>query len=207
MDPFRTLVDRYERWFEEHWTVYESELRLVRALFPASGLGLEVGVGTGRFAHPLGILIGVEPSPAMAERARDRGILPVLARGESLPFLERSFTRVLLVVTLCFAEDPERMLAEAWRVLAPGGALGVGIVDRDSAWGHHHQSRREASPFYRQARFYTAGEVEAWLRALDPAALEAGQTLRTPPPGPAAPEWPRPGYGEGGFVFFVAYRP
>ncbi len=205
MDPFRTQVERYERWFEDHRALYWSELRLVRALFPAAGRGLEVGVGTGRFAAPLGIGVGVEPSPAMAARAQARGVLAVLGRGEALPFLDGTFARVLIVVALCFAEDPTRMLAEAWRVLAPGGALGVGIVDRDSAWGRHYRARA-TDPFYRRARFYAAGEVEAWLRGLGPAGLEAGQTLCTPPPGPDAPEWPRAGYGQGGFVFFVAYR-
>ncbi len=206
MDPFRTEVDRYERWFEENRAVYESELRLVRALFPGSGAGLEVGVGTGRFAAPLGIGLGIEPSPAMAARARARGVAVVRGRGEALPFFDRSFARVLIVVTLCFAEDPGKMLAEAWRVLAPGGTLGVGIVDRDSPWGRHYLAQKEENPFYRAARFASAGEVEARLRALAPRRLEAGQTLFAPPPRLSAPEFPRPGYGTGGFVFFVASK-
>jgi hypothetical protein len=46
----------------------------VRSLLPAGGYGVEIGVGTGRFAVSLGIAVGVEPSPAMAELARRRGI-------------------------------------------------------------------------------------------------------------------------------------
>lgn len=39
-----------------------------------SGNGLEVGIGTGRFAIPLGITTGIEPSAAMAAIAAKSGI-------------------------------------------------------------------------------------------------------------------------------------
>jgi hypothetical protein len=41
---------------------------------PIGRKGLEVGVGTGRFAQALNIPYGVEPSRAMANLARKRGI-------------------------------------------------------------------------------------------------------------------------------------
>lgn len=206
-EAFHRLAERYDRWFETHRPLFLSELRLVRALFPGSGPGLEVGVGTGRFAEAVGIRLGLEPSPAMARLAQKRGIAVVRGRGEDLPFHDASFARVLIVVTICFAEDPHRMLAEAWRVLAPGGALGVGLIDRESAWGHHYLTRKTQDPFYREANFFAAREVESMLKALAPRRLEVGQTLRTPPPGAFEPEWPRPGYGEGGFVFFALEKP
>ena len=63
-ESFEKNVDRYEAWFEHHRLAYESELEAIRMLLPQSGEGLEVGVGTGRFAAPLGIGVGVEPSQA-----------------------------------------------------------------------------------------------------------------------------------------------
>jgi hypothetical protein len=44
-------------------------------MLPEGGTGIEIGVGTGRFAAPLGIKVGVEPARAMGEIARrERGI-------------------------------------------------------------------------------------------------------------------------------------
>ena len=72
IESFEKNVDRYEAWFEHHRLAYESELKAIRMLLPKNGEGLEVGVGTGRFAAPLGIGVGVEPSPAMGQLARER---------------------------------------------------------------------------------------------------------------------------------------
>lgn len=72
--PFEARPDRYDAWFDRHEAAYRSELAALRALLPAEGEGLEVGVGTGRFAAPLGIEYGVDPAPAMRARARARGI-------------------------------------------------------------------------------------------------------------------------------------
>lgn len=69
---FEAHSGRYDEWFVRHEAVYQSELLAVRALLPCTGLGLEVGVGTGRFAAPLGIQIGLDPAAAMLARARKR---------------------------------------------------------------------------------------------------------------------------------------
>src|SRR5512138_1468145 len=61
INSFNNNVERYEAWFTENPFAYVSELHAVRALLP-QGSGLEIGVGTGRFAAPLGIRKGIEPS-------------------------------------------------------------------------------------------------------------------------------------------------
>ena len=72
--PFQRYTGQYENWFTEHLCVYEAELRAVKALLPEDSRGLEIGVGTGRFAKPLGIKTGLEPSVQMREIARNRRI-------------------------------------------------------------------------------------------------------------------------------------
>jgi hypothetical protein len=62
--PFERHTGRYERWFGRHEAADLSELRVLRELLPDPGLALEIGVGTGRFAGPLGIAVGIEPSRA-----------------------------------------------------------------------------------------------------------------------------------------------
>jgi len=60
--PFEKYADQYEEWFVKNRWVYEAELRAVKTMIPYQGRGVEIGVGTGRFAEPLGTKIGVEPS-------------------------------------------------------------------------------------------------------------------------------------------------
>lgn len=72
---FEKHAREYDRWFETHTYAYESEVLAVQSLLPRGGKGLEVGVGTGRFASQVGIKVGVEPAHAMALIARQRGIL------------------------------------------------------------------------------------------------------------------------------------
>ncbi len=55
-------------------------------MHPLVGKGVEIGVSTGRFAEPLGIEIGVEPSKRMRETAKKRGIQVVGGIPEKVPF-------------------------------------------------------------------------------------------------------------------------
>jgi ubiquinone/menaquinone biosynthesis C-methylase UbiE len=145
--PFESHTRRYESWFAQHEAAYLSELRVVRELLPDPGLGLEIGVGTGRFANPLGIAIGTDPSLRMLEHARRRGIAAVCAVAEALPFRHDVFDHALIVTTICFVDDARAMLSEACRVLKPEGALVLGFIDRTSRLGRHYEltARRACS--------------------------------------------------------------
>lgn len=198
--PFDVHADRYEAWFVEHPLVYASELLAVRALIPWQGDAVEIGVGTGRFAAPLGVQIGVDPSCAMLGYALARGIQVVQGCGEALPFRDAAFDYALVVTTLCFASDVCRLLAETHRVLRKRGHLVVGFIDRASTLGREYTSRQEEDVFYCAATFYSAAEVQRLL-------TEAGfrrplwvQTLSSPLPQVTQIEPIRPGYGEGAFV-------
>ena len=68
--PFEKYHDRYEQWFEEHRTAYVSELLALRPFVPWEGRGLEIGVGTARFAAPLGVQCGIDPSRRKRDPAR-----------------------------------------------------------------------------------------------------------------------------------------
>ena len=99
---FEKYALEYDRWFETHTYAYESEVLAVRNLLPRGGKGLEVGVGTGRFALRVGIKVGVEPAHAMASIARQRGLQVYETGAEVLPFDNESFDFVVMVTTLCF---------------------------------------------------------------------------------------------------------
>jgi SAM-dependent methyltransferase len=161
--PFLLHHCRYDTWFERHAAAYLSELLAIRALLPWKGRGLEIGVGTGRFAGPLGIQFGLDPCAEMLAYAGARGVTVVRGVAEALPFAAGVFDYAAIVTTICFANDARAMVQEAARVLRPGGALVVGLVDRASGLGHEYLGQQAENVFYREATFFSAAEVEALL--------------------------------------------
>lgn len=100
----------------------------------AEGRVLEIGLGGGQnlaFYDPAKVsrVYGLEPSPAMRERARRRAKdlrfeLEFLdLEAEVIPLDDRSVDTVLVTYTLCTIPQVERALAGMRRVLAPGGKL------------------------------------------------------------------------------------
>jgi ubiquinone/menaquinone biosynthesis C-methylase UbiE len=203
---FAESAQEYDRWFDRHRPVYESELLALKRFISPDGLGLEIGVGTGRFAAPLGLQMGVEPASAMAEMARRRGIRVSRAMAEALPFRDASFPRVLLVTVLCFLRDPFLSLLETSRVLKPGGQILIGMIDRDSPLGRSYEAHKQQSRFYRQARFYPVDQIMAWLEKLAYKQVETCQTIFRDLKGITSPEPARTGHGEGGFVVISARK-
>ena len=99
--PFDEYSLEYDSWFDKNKIVYESELRVIEEQIPKKGQGLEVGVGSGRFAAPLRIPFGLEPSVQMSKIAQKRGITVVGGVAEKMPFTGCSFNFVLMVTTIC----------------------------------------------------------------------------------------------------------
>jgi SAM-dependent methyltransferase len=121
---------------------------------------LEIGVGSGRFAHALGIETGVDPSINLVKMARQRGVNAFQGRGEQGIFDKGSFGTVFLIVTVCFLDSPLVVLKEASRILAPGGKIVLGLVLKESPWGRFYQQKKdEGHRFYKYATFYSYDEV------------------------------------------------
>ena len=115
---------------------------LTDAALPAGSRVLEVGCGTGAITRTIatwpGVVaaVGVDPSPVFVARARELARdLPSIsfetADGRSLPFAPASFEAVVFHTTLCHVPEPASLLAEAVRVLRPGG--GVAVFEGDYA--------------------------------------------------------------------------
>ncbi|MGP1353799.1 MAG: class I SAM-dependent methyltransferase [Parasphingopyxis sp.] len=108
--------------------------RRARVVPRAHGRVLELGAGGGaNFAlyDPAKVtkVEGVDPSPGLLDRARDaakaEGIDFDIKEGvaENLPFADDGFDTVLATFTLCSVQDHAQSLAEARRVLKPGGTM------------------------------------------------------------------------------------
>ena len=204
--PFKAHHRRYEAWFRRHPAAYHSELLAIRALLPWQGLGLEIGVGTGRFAAPLGVSIGLDPSREVLAYAVERGISCIQAVAEALPFKNAVFDYGLIVTTICFVDNPKTMLNEAHRVLKSKAPLAIGFVDRDSVLGQHYLAHQAESVFYREALFYSALEVARLLGDTGFVDLIWGQTLSKPLKEIHEIEALRDGHGNGGFIVVRAVR-
>ncbi|WP_256300813.1 class I SAM-dependent methyltransferase [Haloarchaeobius salinus] len=198
--PFERHTDRYDAWFEENEAAYKSEVRVLQQLVPEPGLGLEIGVGSARFAAPLGMQVGLDPAARMLARARERGVDAVGGVAEALPFRDGSFDTALLVTTICFVDDIPQTLSEARRVLRPDGSLVIGYIDRDSPVGQVYQEKQSENPFYRDAVFVSTDELVGALEAAGFTEFEFVQTIFHWPGDIDEREPVAEGYGEGSFV-------
>ncbi|MEB2836651.1 MAG: class I SAM-dependent methyltransferase [Desulfurococcales archaeon] len=205
---FDVYAERYDAWYRVHRLVAESEVLAAReALRGSRGPCLEVGVGSGFFASRLGCDYGVDPSPAMLRLARARGIQAILGRGEALPIAASRLPSILIVVTICFADDPQALLSEAARALEAGGVLALCIVPRDTPWGRLYWSQaRLGHPLYSKARFYTLQEAAAMLARAGLEVEGVVATLSYPPWARPRVEEPHPYTGKEGFACIRATR-
>jgi len=117
--PSKSAFWRYN-WIAHHQIIAALE----RAAPYVRGRLLDVGCGTmptrtwwaGRFTEYRGV--DLADSPYLGD-AR----LTAIARAEELPFRAESFDTVLGLSMLTYLPEPQRMIAEAWRVLPKGGML------------------------------------------------------------------------------------
>jgi len=201
---FDRYYKRYDNWYEKNKFAYLSELRAIRKAMPTKGKGLEIGVGTGRFAAVLGITTGIDPSKNMIKIAKERGIDARLGVGECLPFKDSTFDYVLIIVTLCFAKNPKQVLKETKRVLRKRGKVIIGIVDKNSFLGSFYQKNKSA--FYKKARFLAIKDLAVLLKNAGFNTLNYWQTIFTLPVNMKKIHKERKGFGKGGFVVIAARK-
>jgi SAM-dependent methyltransferase len=150
--------------------------------------GLDVlGIG---FATPYLDLFSADARRAVAAMPAAQGVAPWPPEGRNvvclssegaLPFPNALFDRVLLIHALEESDDPEGLMIEARRVLAPSGRLIVVAASRRGVW-----SRAENTPFG-FGRPFSRGQLEAVvdIAGLQPAAWS--RALYAPPIAALAP--------------------
>mgnify|MGYP000884142628 CR=1 FL=1 len=199
-EPFQKNAEKYDEWFDKNKYYYESELQAVKELLPGIQNGIEIGVGSGRFASPLGIKLGVDPSSRMRKIAQKRGIEVIEGVAESLPFDNERFDFVLMVTTICFLDNVESALIEVYRVLKPGGYLIIGFIDAESPLGRLYEKHKKESTFYKDATFYSVKKVVLYMEKAHFKDFSFRQTLFQQRNELKDIEPVKRGYGEGSFV-------
>ena len=163
------VAPSYDRRYVER--DYSGIGRTLRGFAPAGGDVLEVGCGTGHWLELLRQwrceVIGLDPSAEMLRGAQGRDDRAPLARGraERLPFRARSFDLVVVINALHHFEDKPRFVAEAMRVLRPGGRIVTMGLDPGSGvdeWYiyHYFGGTLEVD----RARYPRCDTIAAWLR-------------------------------------------
>lgn len=106
-----------------------NEAAVVRLGLTSDDRLLDIGCGLGdalRSARRTGAAVaGIDPSPAMVERAAEAvpGATVKVGSAEDIPFPNDDFTAAIAVATLHHWADSKRGFDEIARVLAPGGRL------------------------------------------------------------------------------------
>ena len=71
-NSFQKYSKEYDQWYERNKFAYLSEIEALKKVIPEQGKGLEIGVGTGRFAQSLGISVGLDPSEKSCQEERNK---------------------------------------------------------------------------------------------------------------------------------------
>lgn len=204
--PFDAYIGEYEQWFSDNHFAFESELAAIRKVLPEKGKGLEIGIGSGIFAVPLGITDGLEPSKTMREKARERGLNVIDGVAEKLPYKDESYEYAVMITTICFVDDIEKSFSEAHRILKKNGFLILGFVDKKSQVGELYLKIKDKSVFYKDARFYSTEEIYRALSENDFKIVSTCQTVFSLPHQIKEIQPAEEGYNRGSFVVIKAQK-
>ncbi len=165
---------RYDDWYgtPQGIRVANAEQSLLGELLNLLGpvqTALDVGCGTGHFTRWLtarGVeTTGLDVSDAMLAVAEERGpgIRFLQGTADALQLADKSVDVTVLITSLEFVGNQERVLAEAARVSRLGVMLG--ILNLSSPLGVYRKVLSRFRPSrYRRARFFTPWGLEGWLR-------------------------------------------
>ncbi len=195
---FDSLAAEYEEWIIENHILFQSELLALKKVIPDGMKGIEIGIGNGIFAGQLGIQNGIDPSEKMLEYARRRGLDVKKGVAEDLPFKDEIFDFAVFITTLCYINDPDKAMKEAYRVLKPGGKIIIAIIDKESEFGKFLDKGKAKTIFYKEARFFSVPEVSDLLTKNDFMPGDIYQTLENPATNKI--DEPVEGFGTGSFV-------
>ncbi len=228
---FDEYASQYDAWFLENRNVLYSEVNLVASVLKDAGRILSVGCGSGLFEkilreeRDIDIRDGIEPSPAMAEIARKRGVSVTIATAEEADFGCGDYDTILFNGTPSYIDGLAGVLVKAYEALKPGGRIVLIDVPKESSYGilynlakalgtWNHPLLEGCYPpnpypieFVEVARWRTTAEKIEMLEAAGFKDLTFAQTLTSHPLySDNIEEQPVDGYDRGDYVAIKAVK-
>jgi SAM-dependent methyltransferase len=158
----------YDDWYQhpQGSQIFEAELKAIKFMIQESGIGLELGAGTGMFAkkitQPNRLIVCLDPSKDMLKRAIEKNLISIISVGESLPFRNKVFHFVYLITVLEFLNNPERVLDEINS--ANQGPIVILFINSESSWGNFYRKIGDAGdPVFSNAKIFSFSELEELL--------------------------------------------
>lgn len=190
VQAFNRSAGGYDDWYKEAkgQHVLKAESTLIDKLIPSSGIGLEIGAGTGVFAESLTgddrVIVCLDLSTEMLIRAKRRGLPCVLGSAESLPMRRRVLDFTYMVTVMEFLPSPAKAFGEVVKIDAP---LVVLFVNKDSSWGRLYTEMADrGDPIFRLAHLYSLKEVVELAQTTGLVEIGVYGTLTTGPTDPEA---------------------
>jgi demethylmenaquinone methyltransferase/2-methoxy-6-polyprenyl-1,4-benzoquinol methylase len=152
---------------------------LEEALAGAPGPRLaDIGGGTGNYAAALRERgwspLVVDRSPEMLSRAREKGLETLEADATELPLADEDFDGAMLVSMLHHVDDRPAAVAEAKRILRPGGRLAIKMYTREDIEGAWVLDYFPASRSWMLATHPSAAVFEQLLPGMETRTLRFG---------------------------------
>jgi len=203
---FEHHVAEYDNWFVINEFAFQSELIAVKKLLPSAAGVIEIGIGSGIFAVPLGIREGVDPSRAMRQKAEEKGLKVLDAVAEKLPYADASLSGAMMITSICFVDDIYQSFREIHRVLKKDGFLILGYVDKDSPVGKEYLKQKDKSMFYKEATFFGTQELFGILHQTGFKVIETCQTIFGKVEDLKEIQASIDGFGQGSFIVIKAQK-
>lgn len=138
---FDEYAEAYDSWFLDNPNVLLSEARLVAATLKDGGRILSVGCGSGLFekmlARDFGIIVtdGVEPSEAMADISRKRGLNVTIATAEDFDYPKDKYDTIIFNGCPSYITDLAKVITKVYEALPEGGRIVLVDVPKESSYG------------------------------------------------------------------------
>lgn len=228
---FDQYASQYDAWFLENRNVLYSEVNLVASVLRDAGRILSVGCGSGLFEkilreeRDIDIRDGIEPSEAMAEIARKRGMTVAISTAEDADFGNSDYDTILFNGTPSYIDGLAEVVRKAYEALPAGGRIVLIDVPKESSYGvlynlakalgtWNHPLLQGCYPpnpypieFVDVAKWRTTAEKIEMLESAGFRDLAFAQTLTTHPLySDIIEEQPVEGYDRGDYVAITAVK-